>query len=58
MVSWKLARILAGALAGGVVGFALYRFVGCRTGACPPTANPYMAVAIWGAIGALLAAGR
>ena len=58
MVSWKLARIVAGALIGAAVGFALYRFVGCRTGACPLTANPYVAVAIWGAIGALLAAGR
>ena len=46
-----------GALAGAVIGFLMYRFVGCKTGACPLTANPIMAIVIWASIGALAAAG-
>ncbi len=30
------------AAAGGVLGFAYYYFVGCRTGACPLSSNPYI----------------
>ena len=51
-------RMILGAVIGAGIGFALYRFVGCRTGACPLTANPYAAMAIWGLIGALAAGGR
>jgi hypothetical protein len=51
-------RIVVGGLAGAALGYAMYRFVGCRTGACPLTANPFVAMAIWGAMGAMLAAGN
>lgn len=51
-------RGVLGALVGAAIGFAMYRFVGCRTGACPLTANPFVAMAIWGAIGAMLALGK
>ena len=51
-------RIVVGGLVGAGVGFLLYRFVGCRTGACPLTGNPYVAVIIWGVIGAIMAAGK
>jgi hypothetical protein len=51
-------RIAIGAVAGGAIGFLMYRFVGCRTGACPLTGNPYVAVILWGLIGALTAAGK
>lgn len=51
-------KVVAGALAGAAVGFAMYRFIGCRTGACPLTGNPYMAMLIWGLMGALVAAGK
>jgi hypothetical protein len=54
-VAW---RVLAGGLAGALIGLALYRFVGCRTGACPLTANPYVAMVLWGVVGALVSAGR
>jgi len=46
-----VVRIVVGALIGGAIGFAMYRFVGCRTGACPLTGNPYIAVVLWGLMG-------
>ena len=52
-----MMRALLGAVAGAAVGYAIYRFVGCRTGACPLTANPWISMLVYGAIGAL-SAGR
>ena len=49
-------RMIVGAVLGAAVGLFMYRFVGCRTGACPLTANPWIAMAIWGVFGALMAA--
>ena len=49
-------RLLLGAVLGAGAGLLMYRFVGCRTGACPLTANPWVAMAIWGVFGALMAA--
>lgn len=51
-------KTVIGLVVGAAVGYAMYRFVGCRTGACPLTANPWAAMAIWGLIGAMLAGGR
>jgi hypothetical protein len=44
---------LLGAAIGGALGYAYYRFVGCRTGACPIWANPTSAV-LYGAVLGLL----
>ncbi|MGI5899601.1 MAG: DUF6132 family protein [Christensenellales bacterium] len=45
---------LIGAVVGGVAGYLYYRFVGCVTGACPLTANPFIS-SIYGAVlGALI----
>lgn len=52
-----IVRPVIGALIGGTLGFLMYRFVGCKTGACPLTANPFIAIFVWAGIGALLAAG-
>lgn len=49
-----VVKIIA-TLAGAGVGFLIYKLVGCRTGSCPITSNPWMSM-IWGAlIGFLLA---
>ena len=48
-------RPLIGAAVGALVGFALYRFVGCKTGACPLTGNPWIATILWALIGMLAA---
>ena len=48
---------LIGAFAGGIVGyFVLYRLIGCSSGTCPITANPYMST-FYGIIIGLLVAG-
>jgi hypothetical protein len=36
------AKILAGVAVGGILGFANYKFIGCATGACPLTSNPWI----------------
>ncbi len=51
-------RAIVGGAVGAAVGFAMYRFVGCRTGACPLTANPWVAMVLWGLMGILLATGK
>jgi len=47
-------RAVVGALLGGAAGFAMYRFVGCSTGACPLTSNPFIST-VYGAVIGLLA---
>lgn len=51
-------RLVVGGLVGTGIGLAMYKFVGCRTGACPLTANPFVAMFIWGLMGVLIASGR
>ena len=48
---------IIGAVAGGAVGFAAYKFIGCSTGACPLTSNPYVAVIVGAVVGALIPGG-
>lgn len=48
-------RIGLGLLLGGVAGFAWYFFVGCRTGSCPISGNPYIS-SIYGSVLGLLIA--
>jgi len=47
---------LAYVVGGGLVGFAYHKLVGCRSGACPITANPYIST-IYGALMGFLAGG-
>ena len=42
------------ALIGVAGGFAYYTFIGCRTGGCAITSNPYMSMLWGGAMGYLL----
>ncbi len=52
-----ILKIVIGAVIGGALGFGWYKLVGCATGACPLTSNPYLST-VWGAvIGALVASG-
>lgn len=53
-----ILKAAIGGVIGGGIGFLMYRFVGCRTGACPLTANPYVAIVIWGLMGVLMANGK
>ena len=45
----KNYRKIIGILVGGAGGFAYYHFVGCASGTCPITSNPYLTT-IWGAV--------
>lgn len=50
--------VLLSTLVGASLGYGYHRVVGCRSGACPITANPY-ASTIYGALmGAMLVVGR
>ncbi len=33
---------IAGIVLGGAAGFLFYKFIGCTSGACPITRNPYL----------------
>ena len=34
-------RMILGPIIGAVIGFAYYRFIGCSSGVCPITSNPW-----------------
>ncbi len=48
-------RILVGAAVGGGLGFLWYKLVGCSTGTCPLTRNPFVSTLYGAALGALIA---
>jgi hypothetical protein len=46
--------ILVGVAVGGLLGFANYRFIGCRTGACPLSGNPWISTLYGMLIGGMI----
>lgn len=42
-----------GLFIGGIIGFLYYKFVGCSSGSCPITSNPFITT-LYGAIIGLL----
>lgn len=48
-------RLVLFVVGGALAGFLYYRFVGCRTGACPLTGNPFIATFYGAFLGLLLA---
>ena len=53
-----MLKTLIGAAVGAAFGYAMYRFVGCKTGTCPITASPWTSMLVWGIVGAIGAYGR
>lgn len=50
-----ILKLIIGAVLGGGLGFAYYKFIGCSSGACPLTSHPVIS-SIYGAVlGALIA---
>jgi hypothetical protein len=54
--TWR-KRILF-SLLGASGGYAYYYFIGCSSGACPITSNPWISSAYGGGIGLILAIGE
>jgi hypothetical protein len=52
-----IARLLIGVIVGGGLGFAVYRFIGCSSGACPITSNPWISTIYGMVLGGVLARG-
>ncbi|HET6271385.1 MAG TPA: DUF6132 family protein [Bacteroidota bacterium] len=49
------ARILP-VLLGAAGGYAYYKFIGCKTGACPITSNPWISTLYGALIGSMMIA--
>lgn len=49
-----MIRIVIGIIIGAVAGFAYYKLVGCSSGTCPLTSNPFITTLYGAAVGALL----
>jgi hypothetical protein len=49
-----LVRTVVAVVVGAGLGFALHRFVGCRSGACPIWASPYVSTLYGALLGFLL----
>ena len=39
---WVIARVVLAVLAGGGAGYLYYATIGCMTGTCPITSNPFL----------------
>lgn len=48
-------RLIIGVVVGGLLGYAAYRFIGCSSGACPLTANPWVSTILGVIFGAVFA---
>ncbi len=48
-----MVRLMIGVVVGGVLGYGLYRLVGCSSGACPITSNPWVSTIFGMVIGGL-----
>lgn len=45
----KLVKMTAGVVLGSIAGYTYYALVGCSTGSCPITSNPWIST-FWGAL--------
>jgi Family of unknown function (DUF6132) len=48
------AKRIAASVAGALAGFAYYHYIGCASGTCPITGNPYISTAYGALLGYLL----
>ena len=51
---WKIGIIALGA----ILGYAYYHFIGCRSGVCPITSNPWISTGYGALIGLVFSMGN
>lgn len=49
----KIGKFTLPVFIGALLGYAYYYFIGCNTGSCPITSNPYTTTAYGALIGAI-----
>ncbi len=49
-----IIAIVVGVVIGGALGFANYKFIGCKTGTCPLSANPWISTFYGMLVGGIL----
>jgi len=54
----NMSHLIFGGIIGGLLGFAYYRLVGCASGTCPITSNPYISTLYGAMLGLLIASGN
>jgi hypothetical protein len=54
LLNKKLFKIVLFIFLGGMGGFAYFYFIGCQTGSCPITRNPYISTGYGMLIGLLI----
>jgi len=52
--SWSFWRPFLGVIFGGLAGYLYYHFVGCNSGSCAITSNPYNSIIAGGIFGILM----
>jgi hypothetical protein len=52
--TWKFWKPVVFTAIGGLGGFLYYYFVGCSSGSCPITSNPYISIMVGGLMGYLV----
>ena len=52
--SWNFWKPVLGVFIGGLAGFLYYYFVGCKSGSCAITSNPYNSIIFGGIFGFLM----
>ncbi|HPT72022.1 MAG TPA: DUF6132 family protein [Candidatus Cloacimonadota bacterium] len=45
----KIIYYIASGILGAGLGYLIYKYIGCRSGSCPITSNPYYSM-IWGVL--------
>jgi hypothetical protein len=53
--SWYFWKPFIGILIGGLAGFLYFYFIGCNSGTCAITSNPYRSILFGGILGYLIA---
>ena len=54
ILSFINMRLIASTIVGGFLGYAMYKRIGCSTGACPITSNPKISILYGAFLGFLI----